>query len=245
MRVKDKKGVEGDSLDSKLNLLEKAINLITKYGYKKVLTALFVVSMVAFGSILFINQKAIIQKIIVEQKQANQINESKKLNFRVSEVNPRVDAILYKLMANTDADRVFVLEMHNGTDNPSGLPFAFCDMTYERVSDDSIEPVTNEYQRVNLSSFVFPQYLIRNKKYFGPIDDFIKIDRKIGNRIKNNGAIFIGLYSITSSSLEIGWIGLTYKYNHPKNEKLVEGCLLDASQKLSILLDISKNVELK
>jgi hypothetical protein len=245
MRVEDKEYVEDVPLVGKLKLLEKAINLITKYGYKKVLTALFVISMIAVGTIAFINQKTIIEDIIREQKQANQLNEAKKINFRVSEVNPRVDAILYKLMANTNADRTFVLEMHNGTDNPSGLPFAFCDMTYERVLGDLTKPVIDEYQKVNLSSFTFPQYLIRNKKYFGTVDNFIKIDRKIGNRIKDNGGIFIGIYPITSSNLEIGWVGITYKNKPPKNESSAEGYLLDASQKLSILLDISKNVELK
>ena len=44
-----------------------------------------------------------------------------------------------------NADRVSVLEMHNGKENPTSLPFLYCDMTYEETRDH-VPYVAEEYE---------------------------------------------------------------------------------------------------
>src|ERR1039458_6090126 len=143
---------ESQYVIEKFSIIEKIVNMLSKYGYKKVLSALLIFMLSTATVIIFTNQKDIVSKIVREQTAATQLNNAKSLEFRVRVVNPRVDAILYKLLVQSGADRAFVIEMHNGTDNPTGLPFAFGDMTYEKLRSDSSESILNEYNRMNLSS---------------------------------------------------------------------------------------------
>ena len=47
------------------------------------------------------------------------------------EVSPLISNELRRLLIALDADRAAILEMHNGTNNASGLPFIYGDMAYE------------------------------------------------------------------------------------------------------------------
>lgn len=242
MRVSKTK-VEGGSLNDKVNMLDRITNMISKYGIGKVVSALLVFMLLIATCIVFLNQKAIVEKIITEQKEVAQITNAKNLQFRVKEVNPRVDAILYKLLAETDGDRSFVFEMHNGTDNPSGLPFAYADMSYERTINDSIPTVMQENKSVNLTAYSMATYLMTYKYFKGGIEDVRKIDKRLANKLDYSGVRYIIIYCIRGNDVSLGWVGVSYINNALKNEKLSEASLLDASQRLSILLDINSNIE--
>ena len=232
--------------DEKIGVIEKIVAMITTYGIKKVISALIIFMLVIITSIVFINQKVIINKIVKEHNKEMQTATAKKLEFRIKEVNPRVDGILYKLLLKTKADRAFVIEMHNGTDNPTGLPFAFGDMTYEKLGNDSVQSVIYEYEKINLSTLPLATYLGRNKRFVGSIEDLSKIDSRLAKKMTINGCKYIGIYSIRGSDLEIGWVGVSYCSNRPKNAEdvnLIEGNLLDSSERLSILLDINNNIK--
>jgi len=245
MTINKKASKESEGIIEKFNIIEKIVKMLSSYGYKKVLSALLIFMLFTATIIIFTNQKAIVSRIVKEQTAAVQLNNAKNLEFRVKVVNPRVDAILYKLLVQTGADRAFVIEMHNGTDNPTGLPFAFGDMTYERLRSDSTESILNQYNRMNLSAIPMASYLCKNKRFFGTVEELSTIDLKISRRIKINGINFIGLYSVRGNEVEIGWVGISFQDKKPKNISNSEGCLLDASQRLSILLDISNNISAK
>jgi hypothetical protein len=234
----------GEIIEKNLNLFEKVLNLITKYGYKKVILGVTLVVLVFGLIIVYKNQKEIINKIVQEQQIAVQVNEARNLEFRVKEINPRVEAILYKLMLCTNADRVFILEMHNGVQNPTGLPFAYADMTYEAMKSDSTESVMFDYERLNLSKYPFSGYISKNKIFFGKVSEINSIDKRLQDKLINGNVNFLGIYSLTSSDVEIGWVGISFlNDNEPKNPTIVKGHLLNASQKISILLDINNNLK--
>lgn len=240
---KTRKEFDDVELGDKINMLSKLTNMIYKYGLGKVASALLIFMLLIATGIVFLNQKAIVEKIITEQKEVAQMTNAKNLQFRVKEVNPRVDAILYKLLAETDADRAFVFEMHNGTDNPSGLPFAYADMSYERTIDDTIETVIQENKSMNLASYPMATYLMTYKYFKGCIDDVRAIDKRLANKLSNGGVYYVMIYSIRGNDVNLGCVGVSYIHSKPKNEKLGEASLFDASQRLSILLDINSNIE--
>lgn len=239
---KDKVGTE-NSLSDKFNLIEKIAKMLTKYGYKKVISSLFIFILFIATVIVFLNQKSIMDKIIFEQKKEQQMEKINHMKFRMTEVNPRVDAILYKLLVQTKATRAFIIEMHNGTDNPTGLPFVFGDMTYEKLSNDSLESVIFQYNHLNLSAMPMANYLIKNKKFIGTIEELSKIDINLSKKLDSNGAKFIIIYGLRTIDIEIGWVGLTYTDDVCENMSKVEGSVIDASQNLSILLDITNNIK--
>lgn len=238
-----KQNTSEEGLTEKLNIIEKIVKMIGNYGYKKVISALLVFILFIFTIIIFSNQKVIVEKILAEHKKEAQLENANNLQFRVKYVTPRVDAILYKLLAETKADRAWVIEMHNGIDNPTGLPFAFGDMTYEKMSNDTVPSVLIDYDRVNLSAYPISTYVIKNKKFVGNIDELKKIDKRMSMRVETNNIHYLVIYCITGIDVEIGWVGLSYYNEQPGNIKAIESYILDASQKLSILLDMSNNVK--
>lgn len=243
MDDKKNKSVVSDSLSDKFNLIEKIAKMLTKYGYKKVISSMLIFILFIGTVIVFLNQKSIMDKIIYEQKKEQQIEKMSHMKFRINEVNPRVDAILYKLLVQTKASRAFIMEMHNGTDNPTGLPFVFGDMTYEKLANDSMESIIFQYNHLNLSSMPMATYLIKNKKFIGTMDELRKIDSNLSKKMDSNGAKFALIYGLRTIDIEIGWVGLTYDYDFCDNINKIEGSVIDASQNLSILLDITNNLE--
>ena len=83
-----------------------------------------------------------------------------------NEVSPKVNNVLLKMMYELNADRVCVLEMHNGKENPTSLPFIYCDMTYEETRGKT-PYVSEEYENLNMSKFTFPTYLWKNRYFSG------------------------------------------------------------------------------
>lgn len=237
-----KKNAETPDVVSKFNIIEKIVALLSKYGYRKVISALLIFMMFIATVIVFTNQRTIIEKILKEQKIEIEQKAINRINFRINEVNPRVDAILYQLLAQTKADRAFVIEMHNGTDNTTGLPFVFGDMTYEKLANDSTESILMQYEKVNLSNLPLSSYLIKNKKFVGNINELTKIDPRLGKKMKFNNAEYVIIYGLRTIDVEIGWVGITYCGNMNIDVEKAESYMLDSSQKLSIILDISNNM---
>lgn len=233
----------GNGSFSKLNVFEKILTMLNNYGYKKVISSLIILMAIVLTAIIFANQKVIIERIVREQRIEQQAEHANRINFRITQVNPRVDAILYKLLIETGADRAFVIEMHNGTDNPTGLPFVFGAMTYEKLSNDSVESIMFQYEKINLSTMPLSYYLIKNKRFAGEVDSLKNIDIRLSRRMVLNDTNFLIVYGLRTLNTEIGWLGITYSHDKPSDIYSVESKMIDASESLSILLDLTSNIK--
>lgn len=225
----------------KINILGKIAAMITKYGFIKIISSFLVFSMFAIMIIIFMNQKTIIAKVLEEQKQEIQATNAKNLQFRVKVINPNVDAILYELIAKTGCDRAFVIEMHNGIDNPSGMPFAYGDMTYEKINNDSIISVMSETKSITLSVFPIATYILKYKFFYGTSEETRRIDPKLANRMVEDNIKYIMLYAVRGSDVALGCVGISYVDEQPDDMRIARASLFDASQRLSILLDLNNN----
>lgn len=247
MKTKKSELLEEYNTIEKVGVIGRIANMLTKYGYKKIISSLIIFMLFITTIIIYTNQKEIVKKIITEQKQEEQQKEQQKnidkLRFRVTEVNPRAEAILYKLLAQTKADRSFVFEMHNGTDNPTGLPFIYADMTYENMSNDSLSSIISNYEKINLSRLSIATYLMKYKEFTGTVDELKKIDNRTGSDLKYSNVKFISAYTIRTINSEIGFVGVVFYDNEEVDINKIESNMIDASQKLSILLDITNNIK--
>ena len=216
--------------------LERATKLIDKYGLFRVISGIFVLALFGLTLGLFINQKSIITKVMQEQKVVDNKIHSNKMQLRLTQINPQIDAIILKLLIETGSDRVFILEMHNGSNNPTGLPFVYGEITYEQMIDPNMAPIAEEYGAINLSRYSFIGYVYKHKLFKGTIDDLRAIDNKLAGRMSQNEVKYIYMMSLTGSNIPIGFVGVTY-INKPIN-KNIEGKIMDASQKISVLLDL-------
>lgn len=216
-----------------ISFLERTINLIEKHGLVRIFKAIFV--LMAFFFVLYNGQN--VSKLVENVIKKHEIEHSAALEYR-KKINPEIEMILNELLINTGANRAFVMEMHNGTSNISGLPFYYGEMTYEKVTPN-VSHVDEDYKNINLSRFSFIYYLDEHHSWHGTIDDLGSIDNKLSMRMKSNDAnygIFVCIHGIEKA---IGFLGITYcNGSLPPNLNKAIGNVNIASQKLSSLLDM-------
>ena len=229
-----------------LGFWERLMNFKDKHGYwdltKLVLFVAFAVAIVFlaknFGeSYSFEHQKEVMVEVLQENDQQMFLEHNEKIEQRRN-IRPYVMEVLNNTLIEMGCGRAFVIELHNGSNNTAGLPFIHASMTYEAVGRN-IEPVDEDYQNISLTRFVFSEYLHKHELWYGTIDEFIKIDPKMGVRLQHNGATYIVMTTIMSDNYEIGYFGFIYyddeKYNFGNKEQME--FILHTVQKLSKLLN--------
>ena len=228
-----------------LDFWERLMQLIKKYGYWKLTKSIFFVAfciIALYGSynfgknLSFEDQKEALKEVLSSNsQQLYQEHEVKMEQRRI--IKPYVMEVLKNTVNDMGCGRAFVIELHNGSNNTAGLPFIHASMTYEVVGRN-VEPIDEDYQNISLTRFVFSEYLHKHDLWFGTIDEFIKLDSKMGDRLKHNGATYLVITTIRSETHEIGYYGFLY-YDDEKHEcgKETMEFVVHAVQKLSKLLD--------
>lgn len=232
-----------------LGFWERLMKFKDKYGYwnliKLVLFVAFTITLLFlaknFGeNYSFERQKEAISEVMDQNTQQLFIEHAEQMQIRRN-IKPMITDLLKSTINEMDADRAFVFELHNGSNNTAGLPFIHCTMTYEETARN-IDPIDEDYQNLSLSRFSFPEYLHKHDLWFGTIEEFENIDKKIASRMKHNGATYLVITTIRSDDSEIGYFGFTYcdGKKHKDNKDMME-FMVHVVQKLSKLLD--KNTE--
>lgn len=219
-----------------LTIIEQMIVMIEKYGWWKIIKATLFMLSLAFILFNIANLKNIVSDVIDEQNESEIIAHDTAMDFRRS-IKEEIDGILNNVLTKTNADRVFVLELHNGTNNTAGLPFIYAEMTYCTVAEN-IHHIDEDYINLNLSRFNFPLYLERNKYFYGDIEKLKKVDDKLALRLQSNGAKYIAIMSLQGLHTELGYIGVTFCNDEiPADSDGVMSTIAIAAQRLSTLLD--------
>lgn len=232
-----------------LGFWERLIKFKDKYGYwnltKLVLFVAFAIAVLLlaknFGeNYSFERQKEAMTEVIEQNNQQLFIEHNEQMQIRCN-IKPLVTELLKNTINEMNADRAFVFELHNGSNNTAGLPFIHCTMTYEETARN-IEPIDEDYQNLSLTRFSFPEYLHEHDLWFGTVEEFAYIDKKLASRMQNNGATYLVITTIRSENSEIGYFGFTYCNNKEhKHDKDMMEFIVHTVQSLSKLLD--KNTE--
>lgn len=225
-----------------LGFLEKTVKLVEKYGLWKIFKALIVIALFVYIMYNAANMDSLISRVTRETINKENVEKveahDRALSIRQS-IKPQIDGLLEQTLHKLDADRVFVLEMHNGTNNTSGLPFIYAEMTYEAVAD-GITHIDDDYTSLNMSRFTFPMYIERNHIWQGKVIDLEEIDPKISKRLLSNDATYIAITQIHGMKNELGFFGITYcNDKEPKPKQEILTVMMEVTQKLSTLLDSS------
>ncbi len=232
-----------------LGFWERLIKFKDKYGYwnltKLVLFVAFAIAVLLlaknFGeNYSFERQKEAMTEVIEQNNEQMFIEHNEQMQIR-RDIKPLVTDLLKNTLNEMDADRAFIFELHNGSNNTAGLPFIHCTMTYEETARN-IEPIDEDYQNLSLTRFSFPEYLHNHDLWFGTVEEFADIDKKLASRMQNNGATYLVITTIRSENSEIGYFGFTYCNNKEhKHDKDMMEFIVHTVQSLSKLLD--KNTE--
>lgn len=153
------------------------------------------------------------------------------------ENDPAIRDILNDISKDIDAERVFICEFHNGTNNFAGLPFLYMDMKYE-MTKIGVQHIDDEYINFNLTRYPFVPYAIEKQSWFGTTAAAAEIDDRFANNLKRDDTEYLGVVLINGTDNIIGVLGVTYS-NEKRNgvsEIAIRRCLTSNAQKLAILL---------
>lgn len=227
-----------------LNFFEKAVKIVDKYGGWKVIQAIVYVGLFLFiifyvPAITRITvEKATIQSMETVDKNKEE-QHIKNLENRKA-IQPEINSALTSVMRNTKADRAFIIELHNGSNNLNGVPFLHGSVTYE-TTGDGVDNIDEEYQNLSLSRYDFATYLHNNFSYYGTIEELAKIDRKLALKLTANGVAYIAVTTLHNGKNEWGWFGVLYsKMDNLPQEREITNELMITSQTIAKSLQVLK-----
>lgn len=195
-----------DNIEKGVNVFEKFLNMVAHNKFIDIIKTIGVIVLVSWAFILSTNPSIVFEayeKFIVS-------NHNKAIEKRM-EISEHVNLELDKLLLKTRAQRVYIAEFHNGTNNLNGLPFCFTDVTFERVEDDlTIEYIAELYKDIPNNRFPMIYFLYKNKYWAGTTDELKSIDKRLGVRMEVNGARYVVFGFIEGANSPIGLLGLSY-----------------------------------
>lgn len=174
-------------------------------------------------------------------RKAEEVNkEHADLSEKRFEVSPLIDSELKSLLINLDADRAAIIEMHNGTNNTSGLPFIYGDMAYEQISP-KVGYAQDEFKNFNLAKLPFVALHYKDKTWIGSTDEVAKEDGYFAAKLRVVNAEYGAFIMLDGINGPLGFLTLHFNSptNHPPKAKIIAETTHSA-QIISTLLDKAK-----
>src|SRR5574344_1427485 len=196
-----------------LSFFEKTVQVVDKYGSWKVFQAIIYLGLFLF-IIFYIPAitKATVERVTTESiNSADKDKETRHLeNLELrKEMQPQIYAILGTFLEKTRADRAFIIELHNGSNNLNGVPFLHGSVTYDK-SREGLEPIDEDYQNLSLSRFSMSTELHANYNYIGSVEKLSTIDKKLSAKLVSNDVKYLAVMTLHNGTNEWGWFGLIY-----------------------------------
>ena len=224
--------------ETPIGMIERIMTIVDKFGIGKIIIVILITLFTYFAWQLVsaIRYDEIATKIAEQEVVIHSQNE------HIRMVNSeKIRTSMIKLHHKSYADRVSVIEMHNGKENPTGLPFRYCDMTYEVVSD-TIEYISDEYEDVNMSKFTFPEYLYKYRYFIGTTEKLRDVDKKLASKLEMNDVYYFGIMLIRNSQ-EIGFLMISYNEKPDLTVNEIGSMLSDHAQEIGYYLDLNEHVK--
>lgn len=135
-------------MDKGIGWLQKTLNLQKKHGLFSVVKGLFLILLTGYVVFFALNPKYLLERITeIRTEERGALVESRLKS------DVEIGAALSGLLAATGADRAWLIELHNGSEDiATGLPFLYGSMRMEEVRE-GVYHVDEEY-----SDFVLSKY---------------------------------------------------------------------------------------
>jgi len=213
-----------------LPFIEKMLELINKYSIVKIFKALFVVVISVIVLYVIFNPEKIFERAMA----MIEATHNKKIELRKT-VDKFVNSEITTALQQFQANRVLVMEYHNGSNNLSGLPFLYFTCRYERVYNTF--NVDTDYDKVPTNKYPFISYVDQYNIWIGDMNELATIDTRLAAKMKENNTEYMAIISLKTVKKKIGLFCVTYDHIPNIDQKNLKNNLNQYSNKISQLLD--------
>jgi hypothetical protein len=231
---KSKQNIEDTT--TALGWFERVLGMADKYRIQTVLKSVFIILLIA-GTVGFIKNPTWIFEKYQDWQDKQHIE---KLAHRL-EHNEKLHIMTEKLMYKVNADRVLLLELHNGNTGLGGFPFAKCSATYEALND-GIVPVAHQYQDLNLSLMPFASKLFDEGYWCGDTQDLKEIDKALCYRMLGNDTSHFAGIVIQGVDKPIAFLFVKFKdIGDEHNCAEIKRVIQENAFQIALLLELNKH----
>lgn len=220
-----------ERIDKGMGWLQKMLNLQNKYGFFSIIKGLFLLFLAGYVVFFALNPKYLLERVTTIQTEQH----DNLVRSRLA-ADSDIRLILSKTMHNTNADRAWLIEFHNGNNNlTTGLPFLFGSMRIEETQD-SIPNVDEDYADFSLSKYKLIAKVLDEGFFYGNIKDVQSIDKRLYYKFQSNDINEIALLTIYNEDKPAGIVGLSFCNNKQMDKQLVGKRIRSAGIQIATLL---------
>ena len=231
MANEEKTPVASNNSGNVIGWLERILKLQKDYGVGKILSSIMLLFITIIVGLFAFNPKLIVSEIQRIQASQHQIAVEKRIKS-----DPQIREALLELRVALNADRVFIVEAHNGGSNLTSLPFLYVDMTYESVRS-GMPFLEDEYKNVRLQRYGFCTFLYNSNYWSGDIEQLQEVDPVFYYRIKGDGVNHFTIMALYGESTVIGALGIEYCESEPLDNESISRAVQKYGNKFAILLN--------
>lgn len=223
-------------IDSGLSWLERILQLCKEYGVFNILKGLFILIMLSLTLRICYNPSFLFDKYTdyITQIHAKELHKRTEYDQQIKSLLP---VYLYKY----HADRVWIIQYHNGI-----MDWQHGTMRFE-LCNDEVESIKNQYNDFNLTWINLPYYLKTNEVFIGDMVKLDSIDSTLYTQLKKNNVQYLACTIIKDNSgYPIGILGVTWKNIPPNIDSLqnkIHNYLIDDRADIKILIQSNYNKE--
>lgn len=224
-----------ENTEKGIGWFERILNLVEKYKIKHFIKAVFVILLIA-ATVGFIKNPT---WVFEEYERWKEKQHTEEMDLRAVN-NEKIQHLIEKSLYKIEADRIMILELHNGNNSMGGLPFNKCSATFEYM-DDGIYPIAGQYQDQQLSLIPFANYLFNNGYWCGNIKDLEQLDRALYHKMASNGTEHFAACLIEGINNPLAFLLVSFKtIDNEHNCELVREQIRHISLEIAVLLELNK-----
>lgn len=223
-------------IDSGLSWLERILQLCKEYGVFNILKGLFILIMLSLTLRICYNPSFLFDKYIdyMTQRHAKEL-------YKRTEYDQQIKSLLPVYLYKYRADRVWIIQYHNGI-----MDWQHGTMRFE-LCNDEVESIKNQYNDFNLTWINLPYYLKTNEVFIGDMVKLDSIDSTLYTQLKKNNVQYLACTIIKDNSgYPIGILGATWKNIPPNIDRLqnkIHNYLIDDRADIKTLIQSNYNKE--
>lgn len=205
-----------NNAENVIGWLERLSNLIKKSGIQNIFVTIMVLFLVIIAGEFAFYPEKLINRLEMLKQHAHSESIMKRM-----ESSPKIRETIYHIRKELNADRVFILETHNGGSNLANLPFIYVDLSYaEPVAD--MAWLESEYTNVRLSRYPFATKMFEDSYWAGTMEEMETIDPELHYNLTNDGVGFLACQILYGNHSPSGVVGVVYKdpEKRPSNETI-------------------------